>query len=318
MTRIHRSPGWHRWLAGRPSVSVERTMVAMLLSSVLASAPVSAQAPGAAPTDSTLRAAPPSSDVTQANKLLGTLMSPFCPGLTLANCPSVYAETLRVSVRERLDAGQAPDSIVESLVAAFGEGIRGAPRPQGWGSSCGRSPPSWWVSAESPCCGGCEPVACLRPRSRRRDTAVPWVPRSPLATSPGCRPNSGTWNERRRHASARGGRPTVTYTRHAGAARDPSPRARRLGHPPPDHDGAQFRDHDRGDRRRPAVGQPLPRLGRPAQLLRRYRHHHHVSGDPAQAAGEITQAHVRPEAGRDPGGRDQRRRAAHDLALPVR
>jgi cytochrome c-type biogenesis protein CcmH len=108
-------------------------MVSALLSAVLAASPVWAQSPSAAPTDSTPRAGPPGGNVTQANKLLGTLMSPFCPGLTLANCPSVYAETLRVSVRGRLDAGETPDSIVESLVAAFGEGIRGAPRAAGLG-----------------------------------------------------------------------------------------------------------------------------------------------------------------------------------------
>lgn len=72
-------------------------------------------------------------DVTRANQILGTVMSPFCPGLTLANCPSIYAETLRVSVRTRLAAGESPDSIVESLVAAFGEGVRGAPRASGFG-----------------------------------------------------------------------------------------------------------------------------------------------------------------------------------------
>ncbi len=75
----------------------------------------------------------PAQDLTRANRLLGTLMSPFCPGLTLANCPSPYAETLRVSIRTRLDAGEAPDSIVASLVAAFGEGIRGAPPARGIG-----------------------------------------------------------------------------------------------------------------------------------------------------------------------------------------
>jgi cytochrome c-type biogenesis protein CcmH len=36
-------------------------------------------------------------------------------------------------VREGLDAGETPDSIVESLVAAFGEGVRGAPRATGLG-----------------------------------------------------------------------------------------------------------------------------------------------------------------------------------------
>jgi cytochrome c-type biogenesis protein CcmH/NrfF len=108
-------------------------MVSALLSAMLAVSPATAQTPGAVPADSPSRGGPLGGDVTQANKLLGTLMSPFCPGLTLTTCPSVYAETLRVSVRERLDAGEAPDSIVESLVAAFGEGIRGAPRAAGLG-----------------------------------------------------------------------------------------------------------------------------------------------------------------------------------------
>jgi cytochrome c-type biogenesis protein CcmH len=108
-------------------------MVSALLSAMLAVYPATAQTPGVVPADSPSRGGPLGSDVTQANKLLGTLMSPFCPGLTLATCPSVYAETLRVSVRQRLDAGETPDAIEESLVAAFGESIRGAPRAAGLG-----------------------------------------------------------------------------------------------------------------------------------------------------------------------------------------
>jgi cytochrome c-type biogenesis protein CcmH len=71
--------------------------------------------------------------ITRANQLIGGIMSPFCPGLTLANCPSASAETLRVWVRARVRAGESPDSIVESLVAVFGEGVRGAPRARGLG-----------------------------------------------------------------------------------------------------------------------------------------------------------------------------------------
>ncbi|HLB38673.1 MAG TPA: cytochrome c-type biogenesis protein CcmH [Gemmatimonadales bacterium] len=72
-------------------------------------------------------------NVTQANQLLGTIMSPFCPGLTLATCPSPNAETLRVSIRGRLAAGEPPDAIMESLVLVYGEGVRGAPKPRGLG-----------------------------------------------------------------------------------------------------------------------------------------------------------------------------------------
>jgi cytochrome c-type biogenesis protein CcmH/NrfF len=72
-------------------------------------------------------------DVTQANQLLGKIMSPFCPGLTLANCPSPNAETLRVAIRGRLAAGEPSDAIMESLVLVYGEEVRGAPRPRGLG-----------------------------------------------------------------------------------------------------------------------------------------------------------------------------------------
>jgi cytochrome c-type biogenesis protein CcmH len=104
----------------------------VLLALALGATSAAAQQAGAPSADSAHSPAP-ARDMTRANKLLGTVMSPFCPGLTLANCPSVNAETLRVSVRARLEAGESPDSIVESLVAAFGEGVRGAPRARGLG-----------------------------------------------------------------------------------------------------------------------------------------------------------------------------------------
>jgi cytochrome c-type biogenesis protein CcmH len=105
----------------------------VLLTAALVTTAVAPQRPEAAGTDSAGRAAPGAEQVTQANKLMGSIMSPFCPGLTLADCPSAYADTLRASVRARVLAGESPDSIVESLVAAFGEGVRGAPRARGFG-----------------------------------------------------------------------------------------------------------------------------------------------------------------------------------------
>jgi cytochrome c-type biogenesis protein CcmH len=132
--------------------------VALILGIVSAASSASAQQPGlpAAPAaDTTVLA----QDVTRANRLLGTLMSPFCPGLTLANCPSPYAETLRVSIRARLDAGERPDSIVESLVAAFGEGIRGAPPARGMGLAL------WILPVAAVVAGGVALLWWLRHRS---------------------------------------------------------------------------------------------------------------------------------------------------------
>jgi len=83
------------------------------------------------------------------------MMSPFCPGLTLETCPSVYADTLRVSVRARFAAGEDPSAIEESLVAAFGEGVRGVPKAHGIGLVLWALPPVavgvsfialvWWL-----------------------------------------------------------------------------------------------------------------------------------------------------------------------------
>jgi cytochrome c-type biogenesis protein CcmH/NrfF len=67
----------------------------------------------------------------QAFALSSEIMSPFCPGLTLAACPSGAAAQLRSEIASRIAAGESRSMIVEGLVARFGEGIRGSPRPRG-------------------------------------------------------------------------------------------------------------------------------------------------------------------------------------------
>jgi cytochrome c-type biogenesis protein CcmH len=105
----------------------------VLIIALLAAPAVSAQEPRGPAAGPTLDTVAPAQDVTRANQLLGTIMSPFCPGLTLATCPSPSADTLRLSVRERLAAGESEDAIMESLVAVYGERVRGAPKPRGLG-----------------------------------------------------------------------------------------------------------------------------------------------------------------------------------------
>jgi cytochrome c-type biogenesis protein CcmH len=129
----------------------------LLAAALTSPAVVTPQQPPARGTDSAVVPGPSAETVTRANQLIGGIMSPFCPGLTLANCPSTYAETLRVSVRARVQAGESPDSIVEALVAAFGEGIRGAPRARGLGLVLWAGPfvaialgaigVTWWLRA---------------------------------------------------------------------------------------------------------------------------------------------------------------------------
>lgn len=72
-------------------------------------------------------------DETRALRIYGSLMSPFCPGLTVASCPSPGAEEMREEVRRRLGAGEGEPAIVAALVATYGAEILGAPPAKRWG-----------------------------------------------------------------------------------------------------------------------------------------------------------------------------------------
>jgi len=91
--------------------------------------PVSALAQG--PSDTT---AVHAQDDTEAQRLFGQLMSPFCQGLTLAACPSPGADSLRRDIRERLSGGETPQSVVASYAADWGEQMLGAPPVRDWGA----------------------------------------------------------------------------------------------------------------------------------------------------------------------------------------
>ena len=61
------------------------------------------------------------------------LMSPFCPGMTLATCPSEAAADLRSEISERFSAGDDAEQITQTLERRFGISLRGTPEPRGWG-----------------------------------------------------------------------------------------------------------------------------------------------------------------------------------------
>ena len=66
----------------------------------------------------------PSND---ASRIFTELMSPFCPGLTLADCPSPNAFELRNEIRRRLEAGEPWQSIESELVEKYGVQILSDP-----------------------------------------------------------------------------------------------------------------------------------------------------------------------------------------------
>jgi cytochrome c-type biogenesis protein CcmH/NrfF len=64
----------------------------------------------------------------RAHRVASSVMSPFCPGRTLADCPSPDAAALRHDVRALLDAGATEEQVRERLEARFGEEVAAVPR----------------------------------------------------------------------------------------------------------------------------------------------------------------------------------------------
>lgn len=63
------------------------------------------------------------------------LMSPFCPGRTLAQCPSPQADALRVWILAQEAAGATREEVEAELVARYGEELRPAPPASGLGGA---------------------------------------------------------------------------------------------------------------------------------------------------------------------------------------
>jgi len=61
------------------------------------------------------------------------LMSPFCPGRTLADCPSDSAKSLVLWIVVQEAAGRTRADVEEELFARYGEVLRPAPRAEGIG-----------------------------------------------------------------------------------------------------------------------------------------------------------------------------------------
>jgi cytochrome c-type biogenesis protein CcmH/NrfF len=69
----------------------------------------------------------------RAHRLASDLMSPYCPGRTLADCPSPDATALRNELRALLDGGVPEQEVRAQLAQRFGGAISGVPRTRlGW------------------------------------------------------------------------------------------------------------------------------------------------------------------------------------------
>jgi len=115
-------------------------------------------------------------DITVADKLFDELLSPFCPGLTLKNCPSPAADSLRRQIRSHLDQGASIADVKAALVDTYGETILGAPPASGFNLVLWVLP---WVSVAA---GGAG-LALLILRRRRREQPVAVVGAVPAPSS---------------------------------------------------------------------------------------------------------------------------------------
>jgi cytochrome c-type biogenesis protein CcmH len=77
--------------------------------------------------------ATPESAESDLQSISANVLSPYCPGRLLQDCPSGAATELKEKIRERLLAGESREQIVESLYSEFGEELRSTPPMKNFG-----------------------------------------------------------------------------------------------------------------------------------------------------------------------------------------
>ena len=73
------------------------------------------------------------------------LMSPYCPGRTLAECPSPQATELRFWILTQAAAGVSQAEVRAMLADRFGDVLLAAPRAEGWGLTAYAIPIAFFV-----------------------------------------------------------------------------------------------------------------------------------------------------------------------------
>ena len=68
-----------------------------------------------------------------AHAVAREFMSPYCPGRTLADCPSPQAQTLRSWILVQEAAGRTREDVETELLERYGDQLLAAPRAQGFG-----------------------------------------------------------------------------------------------------------------------------------------------------------------------------------------
>ena len=69
-----------------------------------------------------------------ATAVINTTMSPYCPGLLLANCPSPSADSLRKALVDRAARGASESELRAELTRIYGDAVSAAPTMTGLGA----------------------------------------------------------------------------------------------------------------------------------------------------------------------------------------
>lgn len=68
-----------------------------------------------------------------SRELESELMSPYCPGRSLIECPSPQATELRLWIQAQEKAGVSRSDVEARLFEQFGDTLLHSPRAEGWG-----------------------------------------------------------------------------------------------------------------------------------------------------------------------------------------
>lgn len=110
----------------------------------------------------------------QAYEMYQQVLSPFCPGRSLNDCPSSKAHDLKEEMRQRLEQGVPPEEIIEEVFTRFGDQYRAVPHYAGFGKLV------WWVPLSFVALGALLIVLLARGKQRKNTGAkVPSI--SPLS-----------------------------------------------------------------------------------------------------------------------------------------
>ena len=105
-----------------------------------------------------------------ANAVAHEVMSPYCPGVTLHDCPSSAAQEMRETIAGWAQDGMTKGAILARLEDEFGPSIRAVPRAEGAGLF------AWLLPGFAVLCGAVAATYLARQWSRRAPTEVAPAP----------------------------------------------------------------------------------------------------------------------------------------------